>query len=210
MSAEWWDNFKGRCIGLGEQWQRLFMRDWTLNDQNRRRMKNRIVIATAIIIAYGVFAQEPIKVDLSKMVGSPVAMTATPLTNLLLLYPEATNTIRVDATNSMMSATNIWISSLIGVGHTNSLYMHGVGLVPMTNRWALAWNIDNVIKDIRKEGSMPELVKKLVKAGDVCEVIGHKWKDGCGMEGCLNFHTVPERYCVICGKIQTKEASEWK
>ena len=167
--------------------------------------ENRIVIATAIIIAYGVFAQEPIKVDLSKMVGSPVAMAATPATNLLLLYPEAKNTIRVDATNSMMGETNIRLSSLIGVGHTNSM-----AASKMTNQWALAWNIDNVIRDIRKEGSMPELVKKLVKAGDVCEVIGHKWKDGCATEGCLNFHTVPERYCVICGKIQTKEASEWK
>jgi hypothetical protein len=96
------------------------------------------------------------------------------------------------------------------IGNTNSLYTHGFCSVPMTNRMAWAWNIDNTIKDIRREGSMPDLVKKLVKAGDVCEVIGHKWKDGCGTEGCLNFHTVPERHCVICGKIQTKEVSEWK
>jgi hypothetical protein len=173
-------------------------------------MKKLVIFVVSIIIACFTFAQEPIKVDLSKMVGSPVTMTATPLTNLLLLYPEATNTILVDATNSMMSATNIWLSSLIGVGHTNSIYINGMAASKMNNRWAWAWNIDNVIKDIRKEGSMPDLVKKLVKAGDVCEVIGHKWKDGCGAEGCLVFHTAPVRHCVICGKIQTKEVSEWK
>jgi hypothetical protein len=177
-------------------------------------MKNRIVIVTAIIIVYGVFAQEPIKVDLSEMVGSPAAMIAPPITNLLLLYPEDTNTIRIDATNSMVMATNIWFSPMVGFGYTNSsctinsLFTNDFCLVPMTNLWAR--DIDNTIKDIRREGSMPDLVEKLVKAGDVCEVIGHKWEDGCGMEGCFNFHTVPERYCVICGKIQTKEVSEWK
>ena len=92
----------------------------------------------------------------------------------------------------------------------NGLHTNGMAAFRITNQGARMWNIDNVIKDIRKEGSMPDLVKKLVKAGDVCDVIGHKWKDGCGTEGCLNFHTVPERHCVICGKIQTKEVPEWK
>jgi hypothetical protein len=71
-------------------------------------------------------------------------------------------------------------------------------------------SVDGVVKQIREQGDMTNLVKKLAASGDVCSVIGHKWQYGCGEPGCLVSHTVPTRYCLVCGKIQTQEVSNWK
>jgi len=71
-------------------------------------------------------------------------------------------------------------------------------------------SVDGVVKQLREQGDMAKLVKALVESGDVCAVIGHKWEYGCGVPGCLVIHNNPVRHCVVCGKTQTQEVSEWK
>ncbi len=71
-------------------------------------------------------------------------------------------------------------------------------------------SVDGVVSQLREQGDMTTLVKKLVESGDVCAIIGHKWEYGCGKPGCLVIHNAPTRHCVICNKVQTQEVSEWK
>jgi len=71
-------------------------------------------------------------------------------------------------------------------------------------------SMDGAVDQLRSQGDITNLVKKLVAAGDVCAVIGHKWEYGCGMPGCLVIHNDPIRHCVVCGATQTQKVGEWK
>ena len=71
-------------------------------------------------------------------------------------------------------------------------------------------SVDGVVKQLREQGDVTNIVKKLVASGDVCAVIGHKWEHGCGVPGCCAIHNAPIRHCLVCGKTQTQEVSEWK
>jgi hypothetical protein len=90
---------------------------------------------------------------------------------------------------------------------TNTLVLY-----PYTNRVfsRSVLSVDGVVKQLREQGDMTNLVKKLVESGDVCAVIGHKWEYGCGMPGCLVIHNDPIRHCAVCGATQTQKVSEWK
>jgi hypothetical protein len=48
-------------------------------------------------------------------------------------------------------------------------------------------------------------VADMVKAGDVCAIIGHRWAFGCGKEGCVAMHPEPLYHCVICGAVVTEK-----
>jgi hypothetical protein len=71
-------------------------------------------------------------------------------------------------------------------------------------------SVDGVVKQLREQGDMTNLVKKLVESGDVCAVIGHRWEPGCGNPVCAVYHADPIRHCALCGKTQTQTPGEWK
>ena len=55
------------------------------------------------------------------------------------------------------------------------------------------------------------IIRELVKSGEVCRVIGHRWEPGCSVgPGCTVLHTNPMRHCVICGKEQYQEVGPWQ
>jgi hypothetical protein len=53
-------------------------------------------------------------------------------------------------------------------------------------------------------------VADMVKAGDVCAIIGHRWAFGCGKEGCVAMHPEPLYHCVICGVVVTEKERRLK
>jgi hypothetical protein len=96
--------------------------------------------------------------------------------------------------------------AMVAESITNQLVLYP--LANVISRSVLS--VDGVVNQLREQGDMTNLVKKLVESGDVCAVIGHKWEYGCGVPGCLVIHNGPMRHCVVCGKTQTQEVSEWK
>jgi hypothetical protein len=76
-----------------------------------------------------------------------------------------------------------------------------------------------VVKQLREQGDMTNLIKKLVESGDVCTVVVHKWNIrpqatdifphvtlGYRPDGDYPAH----RICALCGKVETKEPGVWK
>lgn len=61
--------------------------------------------------------------------------------------------------------------------------------------------------------SLTNTVNEIAKAGLLCEVLGHRWEHGCGIEargfGCLVNHG-PARHCSVCNKEQYKKPEEWE
>jgi hypothetical protein len=82
----------------------------------------------------------------------------------------------------------------------------------MTNMmyWSAATNIfEDQIEYMVKQGTFTNFVERIIKEGHVCNIIGHNWASGCGVPGCLVFHTGQLRHCLICGKVETAE-TVWK
>lgn len=76
-------------------------------------------------------------------------------------------------------------------------------------------SVDGVVKQLREQGDMTNLVKKLVASGDVCAVVGHAWRSDVPSFTTLEYrppgYEYPEhRKCALCGKTQTKEPGVWK
>jgi hypothetical protein len=73
-------------------------------------------------------------------------------------------------------------------------------------------SVDGVVKQLREQGDLTNLVIKLVASGDVCTVVGHKWRSiphatlEYRPDGCYPEH----RKCALCGKVETKEPGAWK
>jgi len=56
-----------------------------------------------------------------------------------------------------------------------------------------------------------DTIRELVKKGEVCRVIGHKWQSGCSVgPGCCVIHNAPMRHCVVCGKEETQQVGPWQ
>jgi hypothetical protein len=72
--------------------------------------------------------------------------------------------------------------------------------------------VDGVVDQLRDQGDLVDLIKKLIASGDVCAVAGHKWLTIPNVQ--LNFRPdgnyQSHRTCVLCGKIETKDPGEWK
>lgn len=68
------------------------------------------------------------------------------------------------------------------------------------------------IKTMQENGSLTNIVNLLISKGLVCEVRGHKWEPGCGIMGCVVYHTGAMRHCSVCGKTQTQAITigDWK
>ena len=73
-------------------------------------------------------------------------------------------------------------------------------------------SIERVMNILRKQGDIPELVKELIKSGDVCAVVGHQWerRPHMTMEYRPDGEYPEHRQCRLCGKFETREPGEWK
>lgn len=68
----------------------------------------------------------------------------------------------------------------------------------------------NHIKAMRDDGSVTNVIEKLVSDGTFCEVRGHQWVLGCGQIGCLVYHSGPTRHCSVCSSVQAQQLGPWK
>jgi hypothetical protein len=67
------------------------------------------------------------------------------------------------------------------------------------------------IATMRADGSLANVVNRLVQDGVVCEIRGHLWADGCSVgPGCTAYHTGPLRHCVVCRKEETRTLGPWQ
>ena len=73
-------------------------------------------------------------------------------------------------------------------------------------------SVDGVVKQLREQGDLTNLVIKLVASGDVCAVVGHKWKSipHVTLEYRPDGGYPEHRKCDLCGKVETKEPGAWK
>ena len=83
----------------------------------------------------------------------------------------------------------------------------------ITNCHQYRLDVDGTVKQIREQGDMTNLVKKLVESGDVCAVMGHKWEPTPHVsheyirDRCYQDH----RKCTVCGKVESKDlGTAWK
>jgi hypothetical protein len=154
-------------------------------------MNKLIAFVSVAVVSCALFAQESVWVDLSKMRGSPVVIVTEPLTNHLdLAYLHGTNIL---------------------VLYADTLATNGPSKVVADLTYANN-SVDGVVKQLREQGDLTNLVKTLVKSGDVCAVVGHQWENIPHMT--LEYRTSGEypshRMCRLCGKVETKEPREWK
>lgn len=97
-------------------------------------------------------------------------------------------------------------NKLVLYPYTNACVTNGV------SRSVLSVDVDGVVKQLREQGDMTNLVKQLVASGDVCAVFGHKW----GSVPHVTLEYRPDgdypahRKCDLCGKVETKETGAWK
>lgn len=66
------------------------------------------------------------------------------------------------------------------------------------------------IKSMQDDGSITNVINLLVTNGTFCQIRGHQWEGGCGMDGCLVIHNNPMRHCPVCGTIESREIGPWR
>ena len=73
-------------------------------------------------------------------------------------------------------------------------------------------SVDGVVKQLREQGDLTNLITKLVASGDVCAVVGHHWKSipHVTLEYRPDGEYPEHRKCALCGKVETKEPVAWK
>jgi hypothetical protein len=98
----------------------------------------------------------------------------------------------------------------VGEPVTNWLFEFHYATNSVISRAVLS--VDVVVKLLREQGDMTNLVKKLVKSGDVCAVVGHKWESTphVTLEYRPDGDYPAHRKCALCGKVETKEPGAWK
>lgn len=126
---------------------------------------------------------------------------------------------RALGTNSLEVGNNI--SNVVNFSTISNSMIQGLTnfsqLLPITNFYIVmtnssAWEYDSeyIIRMLKKNGKLSEHIKELVKSGEVCQVIGHKWEYGCSMgAGCLVYHSEQMRHCSLCLK-EERQVSVWK
>jgi hypothetical protein len=74
------------------------------------------------------------------------------------------------------------------------------------------WSVDGMVKQLREQGDMTNLVQKLVASGDVCAVVGHRWESipHVTLEYRPDGDYPAQRKCALCGKVETKRPGVWK
>jgi len=72
---------------------------------------------------------------------------------------------------------------------------------------------DKHLKHIMADSCAKEVIEQLAKAGEICKVLGHKWRDGRPGEGnglmYADYHPYTKfRTCEICGESQSCDTRE--
>lgn len=97
-----------------------------------------------------------------------------------------------------------------GVQVTNLWYPHPTDVTNIAVSSML--DVDDVVRRLREQGEVQNLVKMLIKSGDVCSVIDHKWERLPHVT--LEYRTDGEypqhRRCSLCGLSETKHPGIWK
>ena len=98
----------------------------------------------------------------------------------------------------------------VGEPLTNWLFKFNYATNAAISRAVLS--VDGVVKQLREQGDMTNLVKKLVESGDVCAVVGHKWESTphVTLEYRPDGDYPAHRKCALCGKVETKQPGAWR
>lgn len=129
-------------------------------------------------------------------------------TNRLEVGNNLSNVVNFSTISNSMIQGLTNFSQLINI--TNSGWGISSPYIVMTN--SSAWEDDSeyIIKMLKRNGKLSDHIQKLIKSGEVCQVIGHKWEYGCSMgAGCLVFHSEQLRHCSLCLK-EERQVSVWK
>jgi len=83
----------------------------------------------------------------------------------------------------------------------------------VTSAWVTTTNhfVDSV-EYMVENGTLTNIVKRLAEEGHICAVLGHRWEHipHVTLEYRVSGEYPQHRECSICGKVETKEPSEWK
>ena len=66
------------------------------------------------------------------------------------------------------------------------------------------------IEASKRDGTITNLCALLVKTGEHCNALGHRWEPGCGNLGCTVIHYDEQRHCSVCKLTQCKSRTDWK
>ena len=69
---------------------------------------------------------------------------------------------------------------------------------------------EKYVARMRSDNLLDDVIKLLLKEGEVCRVAGHRWEGGCGVAGCAVFHSGQMRHCTSCDKSETFSPRVWK
>jgi len=113
----------------------------------------------------------------------------------------------IDSTTTNLGSSCPMTNNDIGI------YLSPNYFIDMTNKMdECRWECDSeyIIKMLKRDGKLSEHIKKLIKDGEVCEVLGHKWEYGCSKgPGCLVYHSEQIRHCSLCLK-EERQSVIWK
>jgi len=121
-----------------------------------------------------------------------------------LLTKKAEDLEPKDLESKIVSGTNTINDYQIFV--TNNFIDNIMGVA--TNYSCAITNISQIDSIRNQKEGYTNLIKQLVSEGDVCNIIGHKWKM---VPYITTFYTeILERKCSLCDKTQIKLPGEWK
>jgi hypothetical protein len=126
--------------------------------------------------------------------------------NTKLSYDRGVNQDSITVDLSEMKGSPV---AMVAEPYTNKLVLY-----PDTNGFCSRYvlSVDGVVKQLREQGDMTNLVKNLVESGDVCAVVGHKWESipHVTLEYRPDGNYPAHRKCALCGKAETLEPGSWK
>ena len=110
---------------------------------------------------------------------------------------EAQVTMQVDISKICPGVTNFVLYS--PAGYTNGL----------SSDWRhVSTNHMDSVEHMIENGTLTNVVTRLVEEGHVCAVIGHKW--GWGPTLLYDPDGGPTRHCLVCGKEESRELGPWQ
>ena len=114
------------------------------------------------------------------------------------LAEELPEAVEIAETNYTVKATSVWWASSCYI--TNGTITEA------------RWDVDEVVKQMREQGEITNLVRRLSETGYVCSVIGHRWESvpHVTLEYRPDGDYPEHRKCSVCGKAQTKEPGAWR